>query len=82
MAVSIIKKEVKVENRILTIELPEEFKGQEIEITIKLKENIEKEILADQIKIDTTNWKFNREEIYAYSATELVSPCYCLKRHA
>ena len=66
MAVSIIKKEVKVENRILTIELPEEFKGQEIEITIRLKENIEKkEILADQIKIDTTNWKFNREEIYA-----------------
>ena len=65
MAVSIIKKEVKVENRILTIELSEEFKGQEIEITIRLKENIEKEILADQIKIDTTNWKFDREEIYA-----------------
>ena len=65
MAVSIIKKEVKVENRILTIELPEEFKGQENEITIRLKENIEKEILADQIKIDTTNWKFDREEIYA-----------------
>ena len=65
MAVSIIKKEVRVENRILTIELPEEFKGQEIEITIRLKENIEKEILADQIKIDTTNWKFDREEIYA-----------------
>ena len=26
--------------------------------------NIEKAILADQIRIDTKQWKFNREEIY------------------
>jgi hypothetical protein len=65
MSILIIKKEMKIDDKILTIELPEEFKGQEIEITIRLKENIEKEILADQIKIDTTKWKFNREEIYA-----------------
>jgi len=51
--------------KFLTIELPEEFKGREVEITIRLKESIEKEILADQIKVDTTKWKFNREEIYA-----------------
>jgi hypothetical protein len=65
MSILVIKKEMKIDDKILTIELPEEFKGQEIEITIRLKENIEKEILADQIKIDTTNWKFDREEIYA-----------------
>jgi hypothetical protein len=58
-------KEMKIDDKILTIELPEEFKGREVEITIRLKESIEKEILADQIKVDTTKWKFNREEIYA-----------------
>jgi hypothetical protein len=65
MSILIIKKEMKIDDKILTIELPEEFRGQEVEITIRLKESIEKEILADQIKVDTTNWKFNREEIYA-----------------
>jgi hypothetical protein len=56
---------MKIDDKILTIELPEELKGREVEITIRLKESIEKEILADQIKVDTTKWKFNREEIYA-----------------
>jgi hypothetical protein len=65
MSILIIKKEMKIDDKILTIELPEEFKGQEVEITIRLKEGIEKEILADQIKVDTTKWKFNREEIHA-----------------
>jgi hypothetical protein len=65
MSILIIKKEVKIDDKILTIELPEEFKGREVEITIRLKESIEKEILADQIKVDTTKWKFNREEMYA-----------------
>jgi hypothetical protein len=65
MSILIIKKEMKIDDKILTIELPEEFKGREVEITIRLKEGIEKEILADQIKVDTTKWKFNREEMYA-----------------
>jgi len=65
MSILIIMKEMKIDDKILTIELPEEFKGREVEITIRLKESIEKEILADQIKVDTTKWKFNREEIYA-----------------
>jgi hypothetical protein len=65
MSILIIKKEMKIDDKILTIELPEEFKGREVEITIRLKESIEKEILADKIKVDTTKWKFNREEIYA-----------------
>ena len=65
MSILFIKKEMKIDDKILTIELPEEFRGQEVEIIIRLKESIEKEILADQIKVDTTKWKFNREEIYA-----------------
>jgi len=81
MSILFIKKEMKIDDKILTIELPEEFRGQEVEIIIRLKESIEKEILADQIKVDTTKWKFNREEIYAHSATELVSPCHCLEKH-
>ncbi len=60
-----IKKELRARDKFLTIELPEEFRNQKIEILIRLKEEIEKELLADKIKIDTTKWKFNREEIYA-----------------
>ncbi len=61
----VIRKESKIIDKFLTIELPDEFREQEVEITIRLKRGIEKEILADQIKIDTRKWKFNREEIYA-----------------
>jgi len=59
---SVVKKESKV-TRHLTIELPDEFNEHDFEI-IRLKRDIEKEILADQIKVDTRKWKFNREEIY------------------
>ena len=30
----------------------------------KTLEDIEKEIMADKVQINTKNWKFNREEIY------------------
>jgi hypothetical protein len=60
----VLRKEAKVKDKILVIELPKEFNEQDVEIIIRLKSEIEKEILADQIKIDTTKWEFNREEIY------------------
>jgi len=60
----VLKKEVKVKDKVLTIELPNEFNEQDVEIIIRLKSNIEKEIFADQVKIDTKKWEFNREEIY------------------
>jgi hypothetical protein len=60
----VLKKEVRVKDKVLTIELPDEFKGKEVEITVRLKREIEKEILADQIQVDTTKWKFSREELY------------------
>jgi len=64
MKMLVLKKEVKVKDKVLTIELPNEFNEQDVEIIIRLKSNIEKEIFADQIKIDTKKWEFNREEIY------------------
>ena len=60
----IVRKEIKVKNRILQMEFPEEFQGKTVETTIRLKRNIEEEILADKIRIDTTNWKFNKAEIH------------------
>lgn len=60
----VLKKEVRVKDKVLTIELPDEFKGKEVEITVRVKREIEKEILADQIQVDTTKWKFSREELY------------------
>jgi hypothetical protein len=64
MKMLVLKKEVKVKDKVLTIELPNEFNEQDVEIIIRLKSNIEKEIFADQVKIDTKKWEFNREEIY------------------
>lgn len=58
----VIRKESRLKDNFLAIELPDEFKEHEVEITIRLKRDIEKEILADQIKIDTRKWRFNREE--------------------
>lgn len=60
----VVKKESKVKDKLLTIELPVEFKDHDVEVTVRLKRCIEKEIYADQIKIDTRKWKFNREEIH------------------
>ncbi|MBE0428208.1 MAG: hypothetical protein IBX72_16430 [Nitrospirae bacterium] len=61
----IIKKESKVEDKFLTIELPDEFKNQNVEIIVRLQRDIEKSLLVDQIRVDTKKWKFLREEIYA-----------------
>lgn len=61
----IVKKESNVRNKLLMIELPEEFKGHDVEITIRLKRDIERYLLTDQIKIDTKKWTFDRDEIYA-----------------
>ncbi|MBS3948534.1 MAG: hypothetical protein KGZ57_09625 [Dethiobacter sp.] len=61
----IVKKESRVRNKSLIIELPEEFKDRDVEITIRLKRDIERDLLTDQIKIDTKKWKFDRDEIYA-----------------
>ncbi len=61
----IVKKRMKIKNKSLTIELPKKFIHHDLEVTVRVKRDIEKELLSDQIKIDTKKWKFNREEIYA-----------------
>lgn len=58
----IVRKEIMVKDRILHVELPEEFEGKSVEAIVRLKRDIEQEISADKIKIDTKKWKFNREE--------------------
>ncbi|MFH2220361.1 MAG: hypothetical protein ABII68_11980 [Pseudomonadota bacterium] len=60
----VVIKEVRVKDRTLQIELPEGFKDKSVEAIIRLKRDIEKEILADKIKIDTTKWKFDRAEAH------------------
>jgi len=61
----LIKREVKIKGRILEIELPKEFEGKTVETIVRLKRvGIEEAILADQIRIDTRNWKLNREETH------------------
>ena len=61
----IVKRESKVRNKLVMIELPEEFRDRDVEITIRLKRDIERDLLTDQIKIDTTKWEFDRDEVYA-----------------
>ena len=61
----LIRKEITVKDRILQVELPEEFEGKTVETIIRLKRrDIEEGILADKIRIDTRKWKFNREEAH------------------
>ena len=60
----VVRKEAKIKNSILQVELPEAFEGKSVEAIVRVKRNIEKEISADKIKIDTTKWKFNREETH------------------
>jgi predicted Zn-dependent protease with MMP-like domain len=60
----VLKNRVKVEDGILHMKLPEEFKDKIVEVVIKVENEIAKKLLIDTIRIDTTKWKFNREEIY------------------
>lgn len=61
---NILKDRVKAKNGILRIQLPEEFKDKIVEIVVKTESEVSKRLLMDKIQIDTTKWKFNREEIY------------------
>ena len=60
----IVKDKVKVEDGILHMKLPDEFKDKIVEVAVKIEMDIEKKMLIDTIKIDTTSWKFDRDEMY------------------
>ena len=58
------KSKVKAEQGIIRIELPEEFKDKIVDVVVQTEDELTKKLLFDTIKIDTTKWKFCREEIY------------------
>ncbi len=60
----ILKSKIKVTDGILSIQLPDEFKDKVVEVIVKTEREITAKLMIDAIKIDTTKWKFNREEIY------------------
>jgi len=60
----ILKSKIKVTDGILHIQLPDEFKDKVVEVTVKTENEITAKLMINAIKIDTTKWKFNREEVY------------------
>ncbi len=60
----IVKDKMKAKNGEIHIKLPEEFKDRMVEVVVRLEDEVVKNLLIDKVKIDTTEWKFNREEIY------------------
>ena len=61
----IVKQEkLKVKDNILQVRVPNKLKGKLVNITIEIEDNIIKYLLIDKIKIKTSHWKFNRNEIY------------------
>jgi hypothetical protein len=60
----VVRKDITVKDGVVQFEVPDEFEGKSVEAIVRLKRDIEKEISADKIKIDTTKWKFNREETH------------------
>ncbi len=62
---SVLHKKLKLESNFLSFELPDEFCNKNIDITIKIdEESVVDKLLINQINIDTTKWKFDREKIY------------------
>ncbi len=59
-----VKNKIKAKDGILTMRLPDEFKDKIVEVVVTVESEIEKKLMIDTIKIDTTQWKFNRDEIY------------------
>ncbi len=62
----ILKSKIKVTDGILHMQLPDEFKDKVVEVIVKTEDEITTKLMIDSIKIDTTRWKFNREEIYGH----------------
>ncbi|MCL4456792.1 MAG: hypothetical protein M1147_12140 [Nitrospirae bacterium] len=59
----IAKDKIKAQDGMLHMKLPDEFKNKVVEVVVKI-EGIEEKLMIDTIKIDTREWRFNREEIY------------------
>jgi len=63
----VLKEMIKVENDFIHMRLPRKCRGKIVSVTIDLGNDVEKKMMLNKIKIDTTQWKFTRDEIYAES---------------
>lgn len=61
---TVVKEKIKAKNGVLHMNLPEEFRDKMVEVVVKIESEIEKKLMIDTIRIDTSKWKFNRDEIY------------------
>ena len=61
---TVVKEKIKVRNGVLHMNLPAEFKDKMVEVVVKIESEVEKKLMIDSIRIDTSKWKFNRDEIY------------------
>ena len=63
-----VKKDIHVENRLVEIEVPENFPGKDVEITIKEKEvktnTTELEDFFSRFNYDLSDLVFNRDELH------------------
>jgi hypothetical protein len=55
---------VKSENGLLVIHLPEDFINKTLKVEVTIEEGLEDRLLMNDIRIDTSKWRFRREEIY------------------
>ncbi|MFZ3090223.1 MAG: hypothetical protein WA240_06355 [Nitrospirota bacterium] len=60
----VVKEKIKAKDGVIHINLPDEFKDKTVEVVVRVESEIEKKLLIDTIKIDTKEWKFDREAIY------------------
>lgn len=60
---TVVKEKVKAKDGVLHMHLPDEFKDKMVEV-VTIESEIEKKLMIDTISIDTSKWKFNRDEIY------------------
>jgi hypothetical protein len=63
----LLKDKIKPEDGVIHVRLPEAFRDKTVEVVVNLENEAAKKLMTDVIKIDTTKWRFNREEIYAAS---------------
>jgi len=61
---TVVKEKIRAKNGVLHMNLPDEFKDKMVEVVVKIESEIEKKLMIDTVGIDTSKWKFNRDEIY------------------
>lgn len=61
----VLKERIKVEGDVIQMRLPKKYIGKFVNVTIDIEDDLRERMMLYKIKIDTREWKFNREEIYA-----------------